>query len=657
MKRTVLIVDDSLTVRMDLAEAFEAAGYRALPCGTGAEMRSHAASVAVSAAILDGLLPDADGVELLAELRAASATADLPILMLSSEAEVKDRVRGLRAGANDYIGKPYDAGYVVARVNELLRVQPPPEAKRATILVIADSTTFRERMCEVLEQAAYHVALASSGEEGLRLASAIRPAALIVDRVLPDIDGATLVRRIRVDAALRGTPCLLLTASDAGEAERSALGDGADALGPEGEEPELMLARLTALLRRAGAAPVQAETLFGPKRVLLVDDSETYLQETARNLRSEGYDVVLARSGEQALEMLQVQPVDCILLDLMMPGLGGKDTCRFIKTSALVRDVPLIMVTSVDDREAMIEGLLLGADDYIAKSSDFVVLQARLRAQIRRKQFEDEHRRIQGELLESERRTAEARAARLVAEAKAELVEELDRKNKELEAFSYSVSHDLRAPLRSIDGFSRALIEDFGDKLEPRAVGYLNRVRQSAQRMAELIDDLLELSRINRAELRREDVDLGLIAQRVVEELQRSDAERQVQVTLPGPLLVYADRRLLQVALENLIGNAWKFTSKSAAARIECGVEERPEGTSYFVRDNGAGFDMDHAERLFSPFQRLHSDADFPGTGIGLATVRRIIDRHGGRVWGQGSVGQGATMFFTLPKPSPRVLD
>ncbi len=662
MKGTVLIVDDSLTVRMDLAQAFEADGFAVLPCRNGAEARQRVAEETVSAAVLDVLLPDTDGVALLEELR-AGPHRDLPILMLSTEAEVKDRIRGLERGADDYIGKPYDPGYVVARLNELLRLRQPPAARSATILVVDDSSTFREQLREVLEQGGYTVQCASSGEEGLRIMSRIRPLALIVDGVMPDLDGATVVRRVRLDEALRGTPCLLLTASEEGEAELAALDAGADAFVRKGEDPAVILARLRAVLRTARAELVDTTApLLGPKRVLVVDDSETYLQETANLLRAEGYDVVLARSGEQALEMLRVQPVDCVLLDLIMPGLGGKETCRQLKSSPALRDVPLIMVTSVEDREAMIEGLALGADDYIAKSSEFVVLKARLRAQIRRKQFEDEHRRIQDELLASERRTAEARAARLIAEARAEHAEELDRKNKELEAFSYSVSHDLRAPLRSIDGFSQALLEDFGDKLEPRALGYLMRVRNAAQRMGELIDDLLELSRLGRAELHETPMDLAELARTVADELARRHGERHVTFVAPSTLPVYADRRLLQVVLENLLGNAWKFTSKVADARVELGVtqaaeparehtaEPALEGRCYFVRDNGAGFDMAYAARLFSPFQRLHTEEDFAGTGIGLATVQRVIDRHGGRVWAHGEVGKGATIYFTLPR-------
>jgi two-component system NtrC family sensor kinase len=426
------------------------------------------------------------------------------------------------------------------------------------------------------------------------------------------------------------------------------------ALNERGERKEedlgVILARLAAVLRRATArTPGDEETrsLLGPKKILAVDDSATYLHELTDARKGEGYDVVMARSGEEAIELLAVQTVDCILLDLLMPGLGGHETCQRIKAAPVVRDIPLIMLTAMENREAMIQGLAAGADDYISKSSEFEVLKARVRAQIQRKQFEDEHRRIREELLRKEMEATEARAARELSDIRAELVEELERRNNELEAFSYSVSHDLRAPLRSIDGFSKALLEDWSDQLGPKAKDHLGRVRAAAQRMGELIDDLLQLSRLGRAELRRGHTSLSEIAQSVAGELRKSDPDRQVEIEVQGALMADADRGLMRVVLENLIGNSWKFTVKVPAARIEFGSDR--DRLVYFVRDNGAGFDMTHAERLFRPFQRLHSTAEFPGTGIGLATVNRIIDRHGGRVWAEGTVGVGATFYFTVP--------
>ncbi|WP_332993135.1 sensor histidine kinase [Scytonema sp. PRP1] len=226
---------------------------------------------------------------------------------------------------------------------------------------------------------------------------------------------------------------------------------------------------------------------------------------------------------------------------------------------------------------------------------------------------------------------------------------ELQAVNKELEAFSYSVSHDLRAPLRSIDGFSQALLEDCHDQLNANGQDYLRRIRAATQRMGQLIDDLLNLSRVTRSEMYLEPVDLSLLASSICTELQQSQPERQVEFVIQTGLLAQGDIRLLRVLLVNLLNNAWKFTSKHTQARIEFRVSKSESGVPvYFVRDDGAGFDMTYTHKLFGPFQRLHNMRDFPGNGIGLATVQRIVHRHGGRVWAEGEVERGATFYFTL---------
>jgi DNA-binding response OmpR family regulator len=651
MNGTVLIVDDSLTVRMDLAEAFQAAGFDAVPCASIAETRRALAKAKVALIVLDVLLPDGNGVDLLAELRAAPTSASIPVVMLSTEAEVKDRVRALQTGADEYIGKPYEIAYLVSKARALMRsAQTRTDTGATTILIIDDSETHRQALRGAFERAGYAVLLAATGEDGLRVAADHRPSAIVVDGMMPGIDGATVIRRVRLDSALRGTPCLLLTASDEHGVELHALDAGADAFVRKDEDVEIVLAKLAAALRRSALLPASATaSLAGPRKILAVDDSPTYLHQLASELRAEGYEVIVARSGEEALELLAVEPVDCVLLDLIMPGIGGKEACRRIKSAQAVREVPLIMLTAHDDRSAMLEGLSAGADDYIFKSGEFEVLKARVRAQIRRKQFEDEHRRIRDELLRSELEAAGARAARSVAEARAAMADELERKNKELEAFSYSVSHDLRAPLRAIHGFSEVLLEDHASSLDERGQRCLTRIRSAAQRMAELIDDMLELSRVGRAELTRAQARLTDLARALADELSRREPERQVTFVIEDGLVADADSRLLRVVLDNLLGNAWKFTAKVAQPRVELGSERRGGETVFFVRDNGAGFNMAYAHKLFSPFQRLHSEAEFPGTGIGLATVQRIVDRHGGRVWAESAVGHGATVFFTLP--------
>jgi len=248
----------------------------------------------------------------------------------------------------------------------------------------------------------------------------------------------------------------------------------------------------------------------------------------------------------------------------------------------------------------------------------------------------------------TERKRKEKEIAKLNADLNRRAAE-LEVVNKELQSFAYSVSHDLRAPLRAIDGFSRSLAEACADKLDGEAKSDLERVRAACQRMAQLIDDLLALSRVNRAEMRSSVVNLSALAEGISAELKKNQAGRRVEVVIAPDLTVKADANLLRVVLENLLGNAWKFTGKCPQATIELGVTQHNGQSAYFVRDNGAGFDMAYVGKLFGAFQRLHHASEFEGTGIGLATVQRIIHRHGGRVWAEGAVDKGATIYFTLP--------
>jgi len=226
--------------------------------------------------------------------------------------------------------------------------------------------------------------------------------------------------------------------------------------------------------------------------------------------------------------------------------------------------------------------------------------------------------------------------------------EELNAANKELEAFSYSVSHDLRAPLRSIDGFSLAMLEDCAAALDQQGREYLERIRVNSQRMAQLIDDLLNLSRVTRCDIQRNPVDLSALASAIAVELQGTSPDRQAEFVIAPSVVAEGDAHLIRVVLENLLGNAWKFTSKQVRTAIEVGAVPHGRTKAFFVRDNGAGFDMAHAGKLFGAFQRIHAATDFEGTGIGLATVQRIIHRHGGRVWAESAVDSGATFYFTL---------
>lgn len=657
MKPYVLIVDDSLTIRMDLKDAFVQTEFEPLLCDTIECARKNISLYEISLVILDVQLPDGDGIEFMKELKSNSKTASVPVLCLSSEAEVKDRARGLSTGADDYVGKPYETSYVIARAHELVRARASAQTRKTpAVLVIDDSVTYREAVKSTLEASGYSVVLAETGEEGLRRALEVLPDAIVVDGQLPGIDGSTVIRRVRSDSIIRSTPCILLTAAHGEQDEFNALEAGADAYIHKNEEMPVLMARLGAILKagRSAASIHFEKSLLAPKKILVVDDSLTYIHEISDLLREDGYDVVTAASGEECLALLNVQIVDCILLDRIMPGISGEETCRNIKVMPAWRDIPVLILTAHEGAEAMLDGFNAGADDYISKSSETQTLKARLRAHLRRKQFEDENRQIREELLKKEVEASEARANRELAETRARLLEELEHTNKELESFSYSVSHDLRGPLTGIISYSELLLEECGNTLNADGMDYLKKVLASATRMRELITGLMDLSQVTKKELQFTDVDLSEIVMSLAEEMRNKEPSRSAEFVIARNVYVHGDSRLLRAVLMNLLSNAWKFTLKNEKARIEFGVVDKSGVRVYFVKDNGDGFDMANVGKLFGAFQRLHSEKEFQGTGIGLATVQRIIRRHGGRIWAEGVVKEGATFYFTLSDTKAR---
>jgi signal transduction histidine kinase len=373
-----------------------------------------------------------------------------------------------------------------------------------------------------------------------------------------------------------------------------------------------------------GALPTSGDRR---SRIIWADDNAD-MRDYVRRLLADRYDVLAVPDGLTALAAAQEQHPDLVLSDVMMPGLDGFGLLRALRADTRTRTLPVILLSARAGEDAAIEGLDAGADDYLAKPFSAQELLARVRTHLE------------------------------LARVRREWANELEQANSELEAFSYSVSHDLRAPLRIIDGLSTMLLEEYADGLDQQAGNYIRRIRTGIKKMSGLIDDLLNLSRVSRAPLRKEMIDLTELAHGVVTDLQNRDLQnrdlaREVAIDIADGLCACGDAALMTIVLENLLGNAWKYSAKQVAARIAFGRATKEKETVFYIRDNGAGFDMAHAGKLFAPFQRLHRDSEFEGTGIGLATAQRIILRHGGRIWAEAVPGAGATFFFALGDAEP----
>jgi signal transduction histidine kinase len=362
-------------------------------------------------------------------------------------------------------------------------------------------------------------------------------------------------------------------------------------------------------------------------RILIVDDESALMKALCNTLRDHNYETVGFTSGAAALAELGKTKFHLLLADLMMPEMGGIDLLR----AALKLDpdlVPIIM-TGQGTIDTAVEAMKTGALDYILKPFKLGVVMPVLSRALTVRQ-------LRLEKAELEQRV---RARTL----------ELEAANKELEAFSYSVSHDLRAPLRAVASFSQILVQEHAAQMSEEAGRFLKIITSNTRRMEQLIEDLLRLSRLGREPLAKKTVDLSVLVHEVVEELRQDQGGRPIEVRvgrLPGQ---EADPALLRQAFINLLSNAFKFTREKNPAVVEVDCRKQEGEDVYFVRDNGAGFDMQYAEKLFGVFQRLHSGEEFEGTGVGLSIVQRVIQRHGGRIWAEGQVGQGATFYFTLP--------
>jgi signal transduction histidine kinase len=406
------------------------------------------------------------------------------------------------------------------------------------------------------------------------------------------------------------------------------------------------------------------------EEILVIEDSPTQAEQLRYMLEKHGCHVTIAGNGREALTVMAERKPGLIITDVVMPEMDGYELCRNVKRDERFRDIPVILLTSLADPHDVIRGLECGADNFITKPYDETALLFRIaNMQLERRQSKTDDGSAGLEvyfdcrkfLISADRRQAvnlllstyEAaiQKNRELSSARDELRESnerLEAANRDLEAFGYTVSHDLRSPLTCINGYCQLLLELCSARLDEQCTGFINDISVAAGRMEQLVTTILNFSQLTRKEMDRQTVDLSRLARTVSLDLRMRQSERTVDFVIAEGVEVRGDLKLLRVVMENLLGNAWKYSGKQEEARIEFGTVAGEGEPVYFVRDNGAGFDMCRADRLFNAFERLHSSSEFEGIGIGLATVQRIIERHGGRVWAEGAVGKGATFYFTL---------
>lgn len=408
-------------------------------------------------------------------------------------------------------------------------------------------------------------------------------------------------------------------------------------------------------------------------KILIAEDSPTQAERLRHVLQHEGYEVAIAANGRIAWEMTGAFQPALIISDVVMPEMDGYELSRRVKADPLHRSVPIILVTTMSDPEDVLRGLECGADNFVIKPYEPDYLLSRVRYALAnppalpsggaepgleidfngvKHVINADREQILNLLLSTydaavERNKQLQRSREQLEAANAKLNEA----NSDLEAFSYSASHDLRAPLRHISGYSAMVVQETEGRLSPKAARCLEEITGASRRMARLIEDLLQFSRMERASMQKARVEVDSLVRECISELDMATPERKVVwevAPLPG---VVGDAAMLRQVFSNLLGNAVKYTARSETAVVAVGTAAENEGeVTLFVRDNGAGFDMKYADKLFKPFQRLHGPDEFEGTGIGLATVRRVVARHGGRVWAEATPGSGATFYVTLSR-------
>lgn len=571
------------------------------------------------------------------------------------------------------------------------------------ILLVEDSRTQALNLSHALERQGWKVDWAPTVEAAMERLNQTSPDLIVLDYYLPGISGDELCRRIRMNIRTRSIPILMLTMDETHEAELRGLESGADDFVPKSIDAEVLLARIRMLLGKSAtqlSIPGLVDQRFRRARLLTIDDSSTYQQYLAAELEQEGYLIEKAMSGSEGLEKILKEPFDCVLVDLVMPEVDGIEVCRQVSRLRSTTDnsVALLILTGQESKDDLTRALEAGADDFVGKSSDMAVLKGRIRALLRRKFCEEDNRRVAEELKSKEVELVRARAEREVAESRAALNEQLERRveertaelaevnrnlaqqTQENEMFVYSVSHDLRSPLVNLQGFAKELalvcqelhgvvaddaipaaMRQRGMQLIDGDMGEAIRFIQSAVlRLSKIIDALLRLSRAGRVEYQWRPIELQPIVRGIVDSLANTTAEHNATVLVYDLPMVWGDPTAVEQIFANLLGNSLNYLDDSREGRIEIGAlpESEPNLVTVFVRDNGLGIPAAFKGKVFQAFQRVHPTVA-KGEGVGLTLVHRIVERHHGKIWFESAEGEGTTFFVTLPvsRPSDSVAD
>lgn len=685
----ILVVEDNPISLKMVSAALLAEGYEVVQAGSGAAALDCIGKHAPQLVLQDLLLPDVDGCELARRLHVVARAA--PILALSGSLSRLEQARA-SGEFRDYLMKPVEPSRLTGIVRQYLAPDRPaaPAVRHKRILLVDDNPMQLKWLALRLRQAGFEVTTAVDGLEAITKMETWLPDAVLSDVLMPQIDGFQLCLVLRQDPRLKAVPVILASSNYIeGEDRRLAQEVGADALVFRSAGFDRLLGTLEECLSKATPAKPRLSGQIAIKHSRRIQqqlerqvDLNTALQQRSA-LQFAALSVLSALAQtlgqdpniEARLDTMLAHILDstglargAIYLTTADGGtltLGVELGCRALTES--VSEAPQVLRRVLEDRcviripsqeipadvgqrlLAQVEGASALLAPLIAQTDALGVLLLLSDGE----ELLDEDWRDFVQILGAQLGQAINRSrifARLEqAELKQrQLAEDLQSANQDLESFSSSVAHDLRGPLRAIGGFSDLITRNYSRKLGTEGRELFAHIQHAAQHMNDMIDALLRLARVSRADLYTRSVDLSALAEKIRQAIEAETPQRKIDWKIAQGIVVQGDKKLLEIALGNLLRNACKFTGNSTRARIAFGVEERAGQPTLFVKDNGAGFDMKYADKLFTPFKRLHNKDEFPGIGIGLATVQRIVQRHGGRIWAEGKKDEGAAFYWTL---------